>query len=456
MTIKTAASYARISEKVERDKVSDQHKQNEAHAKARGYRIVARFTDDGISALGHKVREGFRDMLAAAERGEFEVIVATEEERLARNVHEKLELHEACVVAGVTWDTARDGFVDPDTDSGEFMSTIRAAMGRIESKRKARRQLAANIARVEDGYPVPGKTRYGFKHGNIELEPHEAKNIEALFKDFLVGASIRSLSLRMGWRALRVRETLTNPAYAGWVVRRGERFDAHEGVGRIIDRDTFEAVQGLLKAPERRTTPGPTPRHPLSGIARCGACGGPLTYRNNYLCTANLSHPCINKTTLEQQVRKEVVDALIFGIHEELPETSRLHQIDRRQVEIEVAKSELLASIEHGARAADIGPGLGRLEKEYVHLGEERDRIVSASVTLSMLADLRGEIFAGARASFESAAKAKATLAERYDALSLQQQRDLIRGMVTITVYNGRTVDRIEVTVRGQIEDDAA
>lgn len=447
---KTAASYARISEKVERDKVADQHRQNEAHAKARGYKIVAQYTDDGISALGHKVRGGFRAMLAAAERGEFEVIVATEEERLARNVHEKLELHEACAVAGVTWDTARDGFVDPDTDSGEFMSTIRAAMGRIESKRKARRQLAANVARIEDGLPVPGKTRYGFKRGNIELEPAEATNVQELFLGFLDGESIRSLSVRMGWRAVRVRETLSNPAYAGWVVRRGERYDAHDSVGRIIDRDTFELVQGLLKAPERRTTPGPTPRHPLSGIARCGACDGPMTYRNNYLCTANLTHPCINKTTLEHCVRKEVVDALLFGIHEDMPVASRLHQIDRRQIEIEVAKSELLASIEHGARAADIGPGLARLEEEYVGLSEERDRIVSASVTLSMLADLRGKIFAGARASFESAAQAKATLIERYDALSLQQQRDLIRGMVTITVFNGRDAERVHIVARGQ------
>ncbi len=32
----------------------------------RGYRIVDKFEDDGVSALGHKVRQGFRDMLAAA------------------------------------------------------------------------------------------------------------------------------------------------------------------------------------------------------------------------------------------------------------------------------------------------------------------------------------------------------------------------------------------------------
>lgn len=114
MKLIPAASYARISERVAtRDKVAVQHVQNEHHATARGYTIVARYTDDGISALRHKQRPDFERMLADAETGVFAVIVATEEERLARNVEEKLELHAACEVAGVVWDTARGGYVDP-------------------------------------------------------------------------------------------------------------------------------------------------------------------------------------------------------------------------------------------------------------------------------------------------------------------------------------------------------
>lgn len=77
----------------------------------------------------------------------------------------------------------------------------------------------------------------------------EATEVAALFHDFLNGASPRSLYIRMGWRPLRVRETLTDPSYAGYVVRRGERFEAHASVVRLIDRDTFENVQSLLKGP---------------------------------------------------------------------------------------------------------------------------------------------------------------------------------------------------------------
>ncbi len=103
---------------------------------------------------------------------------------------------------------------------------------------------------------MPGKTRYGYKRGNIEIQPAEAEKVRALFHGFLAGESVRSMAIGMGWTALRVRETLGNPSYAGWVIRHGERFDAHESVGRIIDRDTYEQVQSLLRAPGRRTTPG--------------------------------------------------------------------------------------------------------------------------------------------------------------------------------------------------------
>jgi hypothetical protein len=38
----------------------------------------------------------------------------------------------------------------------------------------------------------------------------------------------------------------------------------------IIDRPTWEAVVAVLTSPDRRTTPGPKPRHLLSHLARCG------------------------------------------------------------------------------------------------------------------------------------------------------------------------------------------
>jgi len=297
-----AASYARISQKVERDKVADQHEQNERHAAARGYKIVARYTDDGISALGHKERPDFERMLRDVATAEWRVIVATEEERLARNIEEKLELHAACADAGAVWDTGRDGFVDPATDSGEFMSTIRAAVGRIESRRKARRQRAASDARAAEGMPT-ARPGYGYRRvdGRDVVEPAEAELIRDVADRILEGASLRSVAAKLNadgvasprdvelarlgrasekvtpWSTATLRQMLQRPSLAGLRVHRGEVTGAFDPElhPSILDEDTHARLVALFNAPERkRPTGGRTPRHLLSGIVRCGRCEG--------------------------------------------------------------------------------------------------------------------------------------------------------------------------------------
>ncbi|MFK4761568.1 recombinase family protein [Microbacterium sp. ZW T5_45] len=308
MELIPAASYARISQKVERDKVADQHTQNEQHAAARGYRIVARYTDDGISALGHKERPDFERMLADAETGAFAVIVATEEERLARNVEEKLELHAACEVAGVVWDTGRDGYVDPATDSGEFMSTVRAAMGRIESRRKARRQRAASDARAAEGAPT-ARPGYGYRRetGRDVVVEAEAAVIREAARRILDGDSLRSIatdfnargiaSPRTGeqarkaerqdlaapppipWQGITLRQMIRRPSLAGLRTHRGKVVGTFnpELHPPIIDEDTHARIEALLTDPNRaQGTGGRTPVHLLSGLAKCGRCGDTL------------------------------------------------------------------------------------------------------------------------------------------------------------------------------------
>lgn len=450
-----AAAYARISEKVERDKIADQFAQLERHAKARGYVIVAWFQDDGVSGLGHKLRPGFRKMLAALEEGTFQVIIATEEERLARNVPEKIELHAACEMAGVTWDTIRDGFVDPSTDSGEFMSTIRAAVGRIESKRKARRQLAANGERVADGLPVPGRRRFGYQPGNIQAEPQEAMAVQRLFAAFIDGQSIRSLAQSMDWPSRRVRDTLANPSYAGYVIRHGEQHEAHPSVARLIERDDFERVQALLSAPGRRTSPGAAPRHVLSGLARCGLCEGTLSFRNNYMCLGDLSHPTVRKEIAEDVVYRELSAALLFGKGDPTePGTERVRAIDFRTAELVAIQRELLAGVtDYGLKMADVAPQMKKGQSELDALQAERDAIVSSSVRASLLANLRHDVFSGERVSLDAAAEAKAEIEKRVRDLDLDKRRDLVRSLLDIVVHPGRGADRIEIRHRTDVFD---
>src|SRR6185312_16262823 len=226
---RTAAIYARISETSEkRDKVSDQISQCQRLAERRGYRVVATFKDDGISALGAKSRPGFDALIDGILARNFDAVLATEEERFARNVREKADLQAACIESGVVWETDRDGFVDPSPEAGEFFSTMRAAMGRMESRRKASRQKAANRARASAGRPNPGRRRYGYEVDGIHPRPDEAANVRRMFEHVFAGKSVRSMAMALTsegvdpspgveWSPRRVRDILTNPHYAGFV-----------------------------------------------------------------------------------------------------------------------------------------------------------------------------------------------------------------------------------------------
>ncbi len=108
-----------------------------------------------------------------------------------------------------------------------------------------------------------------------------------------------------------------------------------------------------------------------------------------------------------------------------------------------MAKAELIASIEFGAKASDVGPGIQRLDRENEALTAERDRIVGGSVSLAIVHGLRSKIFRDGRASIAAAADAKTELGERFDALDVEQQRDLVRGLLTITLHKGRGIGRL-------------
>lgn len=308
MTLIPAASYARISQKVERDKVTDQHAQNAEHAKARGYRIVAKFTDDGITGLGIKERPGFESMLLAADRGDFKVIIATEEERLARNVEEKLELHAACEDFNIVFDTIRDGYVDPSTDSGEFMSTVRAAVGKIESRRKARRQRDTSDVRAAEGLPT-ARPGYGYRRedGRDVVVEAEAVVIREAARRVLAGDSLRGIATDLNrrgipsprtaelvhkahrdkteypdpipWQGITLRQLIRRPSLAGLRTHRGKVVGTFnpEMHPAILDEGTHARLEALLTDPNRaQGTGGRTPVHLLSGLAVCGRCGDSL------------------------------------------------------------------------------------------------------------------------------------------------------------------------------------
>jgi len=138
-----AAIYCRISKKEPKvEKVELQQAACRELAKANKYLVQGVFTDDGVSASTGALRPGWQSLLAAIAKGDFDVILAVEEERFTRDDRDRFEFSAICAAADVSWHTCRGGLIDPATADGHFISTIMGALGRREVRRKAERQLA--------------------------------------------------------------------------------------------------------------------------------------------------------------------------------------------------------------------------------------------------------------------------------------------------------------------------
>jgi site-specific DNA recombinase len=452
MTVaRSAAIYARISQtKEDRDKVADQIAQCRRLAKSRGYEVVAVFQDDGISAMGDNERPGYEALLDALLRGDFDIILATEEERLARNVPEKAELQAACMEMGATWETVRDGAVDPSTETGEFFSTMRAAMGRMESRRKAARQRAANAEKIADGLPSAGKRRFGFKPRNIEAEPEEAAKVLDLFEQVKAGVPTYRLAKELGKDVVTLRGILTNPAYAGWVVKgvyekkrlvRRDRFEAHPSVARIVPRELWEEVQAVLADSTRKTSPGGQPLYPASGLVFCGVCNGPMHSRSeNYLCTADLSHPCIKKETLDEVLLWEVFSYLANSDDSEGTDILELRNA-LAAAEGKRAKAQELYLMD-GVDQAAVSREIAKLGKTIKETSEKLKTLRAERVAADVVAEIRDAL-----PSDMTDEQGAAWWEGYWTTLPLETQRALV-SCLNVTVENGRTIDRVKVSWR--------
>lgn len=416
-------------------------KRCEALVKAREWTLVEVFEDNAVSASKSRAKSRWADLLAGVKAGRFTHVVSVDVDRLVRSIQDLGDL----INTGAKVVTV-DGEIDLSTADGEFRATMLAGIARFEVRRKAERQIRANAGRVTDkGLPVPGKRRFGFEPGNVTERPAEADLVRWAFGQVLAGASIFGIGKRLGKAPVRVREILTNPSYAGYVMYQGERYEAAPEVARIIDREDFEKVQAILSAPDRKTSPGNTIRYLASGIARCGVCDARMVKQGvNYLCKAELSHPTIKASMLDEHLIGEAFTYLMSTTQEADPDglkekVAEVTELSRKRAVVQ-------------DMATWAGADVAGLKKQLADLGRQIEK-VSAEVDALRVSTVAGDVVDRIRAevlrlkddpSIEADEELYATWLDLWAGLSLQDQREVLSNL-QITVANGRGLDRVQV-----------
>jgi site-specific DNA recombinase len=299
-----ALIYCRVSEDRRHGRsVSQQETECRAECGDAGWTVVDVVTDNDVGASRYSkgTRPGWARVLDLVETGAVDVLVTWEGSRAQRDLTSYAALRGLCERTGVRWryggrtydlsdwrdrrDTGRDA-VDDEAESGRTSERIR------------RDVRASALA----GRPT-GRRLFGFRRvydpdtgALVGQEPHpeEAPIVRRVFAEYLAGASARSIAralnaegilrpetgstngrgkVRAVWRDEQIRRVLTNRAYIAERVHRGEVVSDATWPA-LIDRETFARVQARLEG--RRGIQQTKVARLLTGVARCGVCGGGL------------------------------------------------------------------------------------------------------------------------------------------------------------------------------------
>jgi site-specific DNA recombinase len=299
------AAYCRVSTQMQVDRgesLDVQEQRLRAAADARGWDIVV-FREEGISAKDAN-RPAYRAMRTAVETGAVDGVMATKLDRLWRNL--ALAVAE---VDGITRVCRRDLIVldqplDTTTAAGRVILNVLLSFGQFERELTVERVREGMQARARAGKFNGGPIPYGYRRadrGVLAIDEAKAAVVREMFDLLLTRGSVRQVvhalntagrRTRAGkhWATPTIQRMLRSPTYVGRLIYnkrdastgtakprpRAEHVEVAGAVPAIVSEDTFAAAQELLR---KRATLAPRSqgaRYLLSGLVRCGLCGGKM------------------------------------------------------------------------------------------------------------------------------------------------------------------------------------
>lgn len=440
------AIYARFSSDLQREaSIEDQVRVCKGLAERLGGSVVQVFSDYGISGATN-LRPGFQQMLADGRAGAFDVLVAEALDRLSRDQEHVAALFKQLSFAGIRIITLAEGEISElhvglkGTMNALFLKDLRA---KVKRGMEGRIRAGKSGGGLAYGYRTVRRldTRGELVRGDRTIHEAEAVVVRRIFAAFADGSSPRQIARDLNregvpgpgdrpWcdtmiRGHRLRRCgiLHNVIYAGRLVwnrqsfikdpQTGKRIPRHNPESewivqdvpemRIVDEATWDRVQDRLVAIS--TSPGVTkaraaefwrrrrPRHLLTGLVFCGACGSPMASSGRHYLSCGAarrqgtcdSRRGIARTVLEDLILStlqhhllapEYVEEFVAAYHAQLNELRHAAELAQLQKERELDRVErqlaaLIDSIAEGLRSPGLQARLDELENRKATLARE-------------------------------------------------------------------------------------
>ena len=389
--------YARYSSHNQREEsIEGQIRRCKEFAEQNNITIIGEYIDRAITGKTDK-RDSFQRLIADSERGRFQAIIMYTLDRFARNrydaAHYKAKLKKNGVRLFYTEQSITD---EPE---GIILESVLEGMAEYYSEnlsRGVKRGMHENALKcmITGGYMPLGYKKTEDKH--YEIDPATAPIVREIFDLYANGKSQRQIVdilNEKGYKTVRgkpfkfgsLSSILTNKKYIG--LYSFDDVEIENGIPAIVDKETFDKAQDMLKRNKRTTGRMKAPAtYMLTGKLYCGHCGSTMVGEsgtsgtgiiyNYYKCSDRKKHRgCTKKVEkknfLEETVVRETTyqimqPGVIEGIAEnvaklaekEFNNKSRLISLQNELNQTQTAISNLLKLVEKGIDTDDVGKRL--------------------------------------------------------------------------------------------------
>lgn len=308
VTRRRVAGYARVSTDSEEQLTSYEAQVDYYTTYIRSHpdwEFVEVYTDEGISALNTKKRDGFNRMVQDALDGRIDLIVTKSVSRFARNTVDSLTTVRKLKEKGVEVYFEKENIWTLDSKD-ELLITIMSSLAQEESRSISENVTWGQRKRFADGkVSIPYGQFLGYRKGADglpEIVPEEAEIVRRIYRLFIQGQTSGAVAKQLTaqhiptpagkqtWQATTVESILTNEKYKGAAllqkkftvdflqkkmkVNEGEvpQYYVENSHEAIIPPEEWEKVQLEL---DRRKNSGRRTHcnSPFAGKLVCGDCG---------------------------------------------------------------------------------------------------------------------------------------------------------------------------------------
>ncbi|MEL6104813.1 MAG: recombinase family protein [Planctomycetota bacterium] len=480
-----AVGYVRMSTDKQETSPEQQRFEIEAFADANNYRIDRWYEDLGISGDRTDKRLQFQQMIADGSDGKFIAILCWNQDRFGRfDAIEAGRWIHPLREAGVHLATVTDGVIDWHSMAGRITYNVVQ-----EGKHQFLRDLSANVTRAMNGLANAGKWVAGVPPVGyvvdddkmLQLGPAEdVALVQEIFRRYAAGESLRNIAQWLRdkgikspkgktWTTTGISNVLKNERYLGYMIynqRSSSKYrdgspnpkgrmktlprsewtiieDTHPA---IVDRETFDVVQELLKTNTRKTHPNPDKLTALSGILRCGKCGyGMFCDRSNgvpqYTCYSYRERPgeCERFTIREADGLRVILTAMKTEYFDVVLSDANINAVRERMREIlHGTDGTEPASTILGAQLAKLDSQIDQARTRLVEVSN--DMIEHVERRLRELQDQRDSVARSLAMATSGPEKALDGIERQVEAASAWMSK---LEAIADTDYDGNTVNRM-------------